>query len=201
MYTSPEHGRPMYRCSSRGKAVGACGGKRVNGDAVEFWVWSQIETILRDPSTIIEEVERRRQRGPDVALQSSRDAAVRLLAKLDRQRERLVRRYADADDDSFPWELVEREIARIESERRTAQAVLAEIDARVEEQETAIVPLDSLRAYCDRVSINLDAADFATKRNAVEALVERIDANGRNWSLVGSIPTISGVGVTSHSSS
>lgn len=201
MYTSPEHGRPMYRCSSRGKAVGACGGKRVNGDAVESWAWNQIETILRDPSTIIAEVERRRQRGPDVALQGSRDATARLLAKLEKQRERLIRRYADADDDSFPWELVEREVARVESERRTAHALLADIDARLNEQETAIVRLDSLRTYCDRVSANLEGADFDTKRNAVEALVERIDANGRDWTLLGSIPTGEGAGVMSHSSS
>ena len=200
MYTSPEHGHPMYRCSSRGKAVGACGGKRVNGAAVESWAWSQIETILRDPSTIIAEVERRRQRGPDVALQGNRNATARLLAKLEKQRERLIRRYADADDDSFPWELVEREVARVESERRTAQTLLADIDARLGEQETAIVRLDSLRTYCDRVSANLEHADFATRRNAVEALVERIDANGRDWTLIGSIPTGAGAGVLSHSS-
>jgi len=200
MYSTPEHGRPMYRCSSRGKTGGSCGGKRVNGEAIETWAWSEVETILRDPSTIIAEVERRRKTGPDVTLQSSRETAARMLAKLEKQRERLVRRYADADDDSFPWELVEREIARVESERRTAQAAISEIDARLEEQETAIVWLDSLRTYCDRVGANLDNADFSMRRNAIEALVERIDANGREWTLTGSIPTSPNVGVMSHSS-
>ncbi len=201
MYTSPERGRTVYRCSSRDKAGGACGGKRVNGEAVETWAWNQIEMILRDPLTIIAEVERRRKSGPDVALQGSRDATARLLAKLEKQRERLIRRYADADDNSFPWELVEREVARVESERRAAHALLADIDARLNEQETSIVRLDSLRTYCDRVSANLEGADFETKRNAVEALVERIDANGRDWTLLGSIPTGEVAGVTSHSSS
>jgi hypothetical protein len=38
------------------------------------------------------------------------------------------------------------------------------------------------------------------RRNAIEALVERIDANGREWTLTGSIPTSPNVGVMSHSS-
>jgi hypothetical protein len=58
-----------------------------------------------------------------------------------------------------------------------------------------------LRSYCDRVGANLDAADFAIKRNAVEALVERIEANGREWTLIGSIPTNIEAGITFHSSS
>jgi site-specific DNA recombinase len=201
MHASPERGRPMYRCSSRDRIGWPCGGKRVPGADVEWWAWSQLETILRDPSTIITEIERRQQNGPDATLQNSRESAARMLVKLEKQRERLVRRYAEAGDDDFPWELVEREIARVESERRAAQATVAEIDARVAEQEQAIVQLDALRSYCDRVGANLDAADFAIKRNAVEALVERIEANGREWTLIGSIPTNIEAGITFHSSS
>jgi site-specific DNA recombinase len=201
MYANPEHGRLTYRCSSRDKASGACGGKRVNGGDIERWAWGEIETILRDPDTIVAEVERRRASGPDATLTTSRDATARLLAKLDRQRERLVRRYAEADDDSFPWELVEREIVRVEADRRQAQATLAEIDARIAAQAQAIVQLDTLRDYCDRVGAHLDVADFATKRNAIEALIERIDANGRDWTLIGSIPLHGRAGVVSHSSS
>ena len=120
MSPTPEHGRTVYRCTSRDRLGAPCGGKRVNGVDVEAWAWTEIEAILRDPSTIIAEVERRRTAGPDATLTATRETAARMLAKLERQRERLVRRYADADDDAFPWELVEREIARVEAERRTA---------------------------------------------------------------------------------
>jgi chromosome segregation ATPase len=199
MYANPEHGRLTYRCSSRDKASGPCGGKRVPGEVIEQWAWGEIEAILRDPATIVSEVERRRAEGPDATLTRNRETAARHLEKLEKRRERLVRRYAEAEDDSFPWELVEREINRVEAERRTAQAVVAEIDARIAKQEDAIVELDALRTYCDRVGANLDAADFITKRNAVEALIERIDANGREWTLLGSIPTTDGAGVISRS--
>jgi site-specific DNA recombinase len=201
MSPQPEHGRMVYRCTSRDRLGSPCGGKRVPGADVEAWAWSEIEAILRNPSTIIKEVERLRTAGPDETLTATRETAARMLAKLERQRERLVRRYADADDDSFPWELVEREITRVESERRNAAAGLADIDARLAEQERSITELDDLRAYVDRVGANLDAADFDTKRSAVEALVERIDANGREWNLTGSIPLRANAGVVSISSS
>jgi hypothetical protein len=200
MHASPEHGRLTYRFSSRDRAGGPCGGKRAPGEAIEQWVWGEIETILRNPQTIIAEVERRRASGPDAALQRSRDTAARMLMKLEKQRERLVRRYAEADDDSFPWELVEREIARVEAERRQAQATLTDIDERIAAQAQTIVQLDTLRGYCDRVGAHLDGADFAAKRTAVEALVERVEANGREWTLIGSIPVQLDAGVLSQTS-
>jgi len=201
MSPTPEHRKTVYRCTSRDRLGSPCGGKRVPGADIESWAWEHIAAILRDPSTIIAEVERRRAIGPDRALTNTRETAARMFAKLERQRERLVRRYAEADNDGFPWELVEREITRVESERRSAQAALSEIDERLAEQERSIIQLDDVRAYCDRVGANLDAADFTTKRSAVEALIERIDANGREWSLIGSLPTGANTGVVSHSSS
>lgn len=197
MYAESEHGRSVYRCSSRDKPGGACGGKRVNGEAVEAWVWDEVSAILRNPAIIAAEVERQRDAGPDQALQADRETATRMLAKVEKQRDRLVRRYAEADDDGFPWELVEREIARLEEERRQAVATIAEIDAHLDAQEAATVQLDALHDYIAAVAVNLDAADFTIRRNAVEALVERITANGKDWELTGSIPLGSMKGVTS----
>jgi site-specific DNA recombinase len=197
LYAESEHGRPVYRCSSRDKPGGACGGKRVPGEAVEAWAWAEVSTILRTPAIIAAEVERQREAGPDQALQADREAAARMLAKVERQRDRLVRRYAEADDDGFPWELVEREIARLEDERRQAVATVAEIDARLERHEAATMQLDALHDYCAAVAVNIEHADFTIKRNAVEALVERISANGLEWTVQGSIPVGQHVGVSS----
>jgi len=201
MYATPEHGVTyVYRCSSRQTASGACGGKRVPGAMVEDWAWQEVSAILRDPEIIAIEVRRQREAGPEAALQTlqaDRDATDRLLLKIETQRDRLVRRYADAGDDSFPWELLEREIARLESERRAVVATVAERDKRLQQHEAATVQLDSLHGYCLAVGVNLDRADFTTKRNAIEALVERIDANGREWKLTGSIPMGQNAGVSS----
>ena len=82
-------------------------------------------------------------------------------------------------------------MARVEQERKAARASLAEADARLTAQAAATVRLDDLRAYCATVRTNLTALDFASRRDAVEALVERVVANGTNrsdWQMVGSIP-------------
>jgi site-specific DNA recombinase len=186
----------IYRCSSREQPTGHCGGKSVPATKVEAWVWSEIEAILGDESIIAAEVERQRKAGLDAALLADREAAARLADKLDRQQERLVRRLADAEGDEFPWELLEREIARTEQERRSARDALAELDARIGAQEAAIVRLDDLRAYCGRVRDNLGSLDFEHRRAAVEALIERVDANGADrdsWRLVGSLPLNAGI--------
>ncbi|HEV2109428.1 MAG TPA: hypothetical protein VGR16_14305, partial [Thermomicrobiales bacterium] len=168
--------------------------------AVEAWAWDEVSAILRNPGIIAAEVERQREAGPDASLLSDRDTAARMQAKVEKQRDRLVRRYADAEDDGFPWELLEREVARLEGERRALVATVANIDARLQQREAATVQLDALHEYCAAVAVNLDHADFTIKRNAIEALVERIDANGREWEMVGSIPIGSQTGVSSTTS-
>lgn len=202
MRTSPEHGRRVYRCSSRETPAGACGGSRVPADLVEAWTWERVEAVLRRPEIIAAEVERQRSAGPDATLAADHAATARLLAKLDAQQARLVRRLADVDAD-FPTDLLEREIARLEGERRSARSNLAEVEARIAGHEAATVRLDGLHDYCDRVAAHLAGGlDFATRRDAVEALVERVVANGRDtaaWRLDGSIP-VTDAGTLSSSS-
>ena len=192
MYSTPERNGFAYRCGSRDSAAGFCGGKRVPAERIEEWVWSQVTRILSDPSLIAAEVERQRSAGPDSSIVAERETTARLVTKLDKQQERLVRKFAEADADSdFPWELVEQEIGRTEQERKAARALLAEIDATLVAQEAAVVQLEALHGYCDRVQANLATLDFAHKRYAVEALVERVVANGSDsagWTLHGSIP-------------
>lgn len=201
MYAESEHGRPIYRCSSRDRAGAPCGGKRVPAEVAETWVWDEVEAILNEPTIIVEAVDELRQAGPDAALLMSRDTATRMAGKLDAQRNRLVRRYAEATDDGFPWDLVEREITRIERERRDALATVQELEQRISAQEGAVLRLDALQGYCDRVRRNLESADFTTRRDAVEALVRRVDANGRDFTLTVTIDPAQRTGVSTHSSS
>jgi hypothetical protein len=196
MRSEPQGKGRIYRCSSREQPSGHCGGKSVPAEKVEAWVWSEIETVLGNESIIAAEVERQRKAGPDAALLADREAAARLAEKLDRQQERLVRRLAEGDGDDFPWELVEREIARTEQERKAARATLSELDARIEAQAASIVSLEDLQSYCRRVRDNLGSLDFAHRRHAVEALVERVEANGSDrasWRWVGSLPLNAGI--------
>lgn len=200
MYGSIEssaQGLRVYRCSSRDTATGACGGARVPADAVEQWAWDEVSSILRNPERIAQEVRRRQEEGPDATLTSDREAAQKRLTAITRKQKEYMRRYSDDTSGAFPWELVEREVKRLEAEQAQWSATLAELDARLAQQELASEQLIALHDYCARVSYNLDAFGFAEKRLALEALDVRVSGNARSWNISGSIPIDDMPGVTS----
>lgn len=194
MRSEPEHGKRIYRCSSRHTAGGACGASRVSADKVEAWTWDQLTCLLRDPAMIAAEVQR--QREPDTSLTTDRDAVRRRLERVVQQQERLISRFRHAtEDDPFPWDLVEREIIRAETEKKQLQATLAEIDGRISDQRATAVQLDALTAYCERVAANLDTFGFEEKRLALHALGVRVIADGKRWEIQGTVPMTGDAGV------
>jgi len=187
---SHEHRR--YRCRSLETLGGSCGGHIVPADAIEAWVWDKVSAVLRDPSIIAAELERRKEEGGDDLLQSDLTAANRALAKIERQQEKLLGQFRRAEDDSFPWELVRREIARAEHEKDQFRAVIADLKARIAAQQSAQQQLEAVSAYCARVATNLDRLSEGEKRLALEAMRVQVVANGNDWRLTGSVPIESG---------
>lgn len=200
MRAEPEHGRRIYRCSSRHTAAGACGASRVPADEVERWSWDQVASLLANPETIAEEIERRHDRGQDEAMIADRAAAERSLDKISRQQERLIRRFTEGSNDSFPWELVQREISRLDGEKKGIQSVIADLDRMINSHQEAIVRFGSVAAYCERVTAKLSTFDFGEKRLAFDALDIRVIASGHEWRIQGAIP-IEESGASYHASS
>ncbi|HET8907005.1 MAG TPA: hypothetical protein VFN11_08580 [Ktedonobacterales bacterium] len=166
-------------------------------DAVEQWAWDEVADILRNPERIAAEVQRRQEEGPDATLLSDRETAQKRLATIEHKQAEYMRRYSDDTTGAFPWELVEREVKRLEAEKAQWSATLAELDARLAQQELASEQLTALHDYCARVSYNLDAFGFAEKRLALEALDVRVSGNARSWNISGSIPIDDASGVMS----
>ena len=144
MRTTPEHGRRVYRCSSRETPSGPCGASRVPAEEAEAWVWGQVDAVLRDPSIIAAELRRQQEEEPTSNWVADREAVIRSLSKVEKQQERLIRRFREAEDDTFPWDLVEREITRAEHEKVQLRASLADVDRRIAEQQAANDRLHSL---------------------------------------------------------
>src|SRR5690348_8235802 len=193
LYSSAEqantaHPTRVYRCASRHSAAGKCGGARVPARPCEDWVWDRISAVLRDPNLIAEELRRRQDEGPDATLTSDLETARRELARREKKQADLMRRFTEAEDDSFPWELVEREIKRLEHEKAAWQRQIADIDSRLSQQALAQEQLVTLHAYCERVAYHLDTFGFEEKRLALEALEVRVTGSGREWTISGSIP-------------
>jgi hypothetical protein len=184
----PERSSRVYRCSSRDTASGPCGGARIPGEALEEWAWAQVASVLRDPDLIAAELKRRKDEGPDAGLLADLETARQRLATLERRQADYLRRYSEAEDSTFPWELVEREIKRLEAEKVGWAATIADLEDRLQARELVREQLEALHVYCERVGRNLDAFAFDDKRLALEALQVRVTGNGREWRLDGSIP-------------
>jgi site-specific DNA recombinase len=184
----PERSSRVYRCSSRDTAIGPCGGARIPGEALEEWAWAQVASVLRNPDLIAAELKRRKDEGPDASLLADLETAKQRLATLERRQADYLRRYSEAEDGTFPWELVEREIKRLEAEKVGWTATIADLEDRLQARELVREQLEALHVYCERVGRNLDAFTFDDKRLALEALQVRVTGNGREWRLDGSIP-------------
>jgi hypothetical protein len=143
-------------------------------------VWERLSAAINDPALIHAQWQAAREAGPDPRLATDRESATHTLERLTRQQERLVRRLREADDDIA--DLIEREIAAIERERKGLKATLAEIDARL--------------------AVRQDGVD----RLALAALNVRVDASGPEsggmWRMHGSVPleATPGLGAVSPSS-
>jgi Recombinase/Recombinase zinc beta ribbon domain len=186
MYTEMGRGRRTYRCSSRDKVGGPCGGKLVWADDVEAWVWTQVSAILHDPSLVAAESQRRQEAGPDPTALANRDQLQRRLGTFEKQQQRLIHHFRE--DESAPWELIRRELAQIEQDKRQVEAMLLAIEQRLAEQQRMVTQLEALETYCAQVSRQCERFDFDGKRLALQALDIQVTANGREWHLDGRIP-------------
>lgn len=182
------HAHRVYRCSSRDKAGGACGGGRIPAELVEQWTWECVSSTLKNPAVLAEEVEHRRDDGPDPALANDLETAKRELAKREQKQAELLQKFSASDDSSFPWALVEREIKRLDDEKPYWQKTITDIEERLASYQMAVGYLEALQRYCEQASYRIDAFGFEEKRLALKALDIKVTGNGRDWDIQGRIP-------------
>jgi len=215
MLPDMERGVRVYRCASRQTPQRSCGSGRAPAEncystpprnekghllrmtpelraagdvpGIEAWVWGEIVDVLSDPERVAAEVQRQQAEEPDETVSGDLEAARRLLAQCQQKQERLVSRYAAAEGDEFPWELIQQEIARIERQKKDLQAQVAELERRTELDRLAANQMTAFAEYCERVSRNLATFGFEEKRLALDALGITVYANGREWHVVGEV--------------
>jgi hypothetical protein len=149
-------------------------------------VWTQVSAILHDPSLVAAELQRRQEEGPDATALANRDQLQRRLGTFEKQQQRLIHHFRE--DESVPWELVRRELAQIEQEKRQVEVMLLAIEQRLTDEQRVVTQLEALETYCAQVSRQCERFDFDGKRLAIEALDIQVTANGREWQLHGRVP-------------
>ncbi len=189
MYPMPngprEKPRRYYRCPKTAHGLG-CRALAVPADLCEAWAWEEVKRFLQNPDLIAAEAERLQTEGVESHLVQDRETAQRALERSTHGIGRLVRRLREADDELAA--IIEREVLQAEREKQQILSMLADLDARIAQQEQAAINLRSLYDYCRDVERELETLDFAERRLALEALGASVVASGRDWKLDANLP-------------
>lgn len=170
-----------YRCSSRRWPEGPCGLPHIPCEPVEADVWQRVRAFILDPH-LIDDERQRMMREPSAGLEAAIAAAEARIRTIVAGQQKLLSSYRQSS--SLPWELVEREIAAAEAERKAEERQLEELRARQAERERVIVGLDELAGWCDTVAENLDQLSFLERREVLDLLGVRVMVHGRDeWEL------------------
>ena len=202
-----EHGKRIYRCSSRETPTGACGASRVPAESIETWVWEIIVDARRNPTRLLRQWEKEREAGPDPHITADLESTRHTLTKASARQRRLLTLYSETDDETL-LPMVKRDLKQAGETVARLTADVAELESALATAREQSIQLDTVRAYILRVETDLAAMDMRGRRTAVEAFGIRVVAQGREeWQLEGNIPLVvdfTGVtppaGVMTHSS-
>lgn len=146
MVTTSQYGRNYYKCQSPVSVSGPCGSRMARAEVIEGAVWEEIATFLQNPDLVAEELRRRREEGPSKDLTEELASAQRGLGKVDHQQDRLLRLYAEADEETFPRAAIGEQLRQLGEQKREWEASIAELEHRIDQQEAH---LDQLRQVRD----------------------------------------------------
>jgi len=185
------HVKKYYRCAGKLRMVSPiqCTNHNLNADKLEKLVWREIERLLRDPTFILSEVERRKAEGSlDGFLQDELTQATQRLSELDRQQQELLQWALKG----FPTDTVVRENEKINKQRADLLKVEAELKSKVDRAKQSDIEVAGLEQFCDIAKANLESFGYEDKRLALEALQIKIWVDENTVSITGAIPIKAG---------
>ena len=116
-------------------------------------------------------------------------AVERQLQQVVKEQDRLLERYRRTGDDTFPWDLVERQIKQLQGERNRLERELAALKERYASRRAPITAIEEVIAFCDVVGDVLDNLLFDQRRLLLEAMDIKVTVGGpEGWSLAGVVP-------------
>jgi site-specific DNA recombinase len=179
-----------YRCSGRMAAKHAgdqpsCTAKPVGTQQLDDAVWRDVCQLLRDPTRIEAEYERRLH-GKDEASPTIQNVASRI-AQLKRGMARLIDGYQDGLLDKAEFEPRMRQskerLSRLEAEQQeTAQAETQRAELRL--------IIGRLEEFTERMAQGLEEADWTTRREIIRALVKEIQVTDEQIRIVYRVNTV-----------
>lgn len=157
--------RLSYRCSRRQRFKDACPGATIVSSMLDDVVWERIESLLLDPSTIRDELERLTVDDPteaDLAFVDQR------IAQAKRRRSNLAANLGLLDADSA--EVVRDQLATLSQQTRAFEAEREQVLTRHQARLDAAARLAELETWCSTVAANLGQLSYDQRRLALDAL-------------------------------
>jgi site-specific DNA recombinase len=149
---------PRYYCDNPDCVRPSIGANLLDGP-----VWEQVAAVLQDPSIIEREVERHRQDG---GLNRDLAAVEKQLVAVAEKQTRTARAIAAVNDDDAAAPLLAQS-PQLAERKKALQRDRDDLTRRIADRDAERAHVQSLAAWCQRVSANLPTLDYAGRRDAL----------------------------------
>jgi site-specific DNA recombinase len=167
--------RSYYRCCGRQlvgvEATARCQARQIGGEKLEEAVWRDVCALLKNPTKIEEEYQRRLENKPGTTTRGIQPLS-RMIDKVKRSIGRLIDLYSEGMMEKHELEprlqAAKERLGKLEAEAQTLAAQQA--------QQTELrLALNRLQDFADQVKKGLKRADWETRREVICALVKRVE--------------------------
>jgi site-specific DNA recombinase len=177
--------KQRYYCSGMLlPSLSRCHNKSWLAEELESKVWEPIERIIRDPETILNEVNKRINMAGQLSyLEDELKQTERRLKALDREQLEQLK-YAKM---GFPEETIITENKRINSERANLKSHELELEAKIKACQVATDDIPRLEEFVKKIQAKLGNLNFERRRLVLDALGITIWINHDDIEITGSI--------------
>lgn len=184
----PAHGDFSYRDGNRGKRFPRprdCDGRSVNANLLETTVWNEVSALLKNPTLILEQVEKRRKLH-EMRYQSLPTKEEELRKRQDKAKQEEGRLLEAYRNEAITLNQLKSEMTKV---RKQADSITLELDSI--KNSLFIQPKQevrkTIRDYCKQVSRRLDGMGFEEKQKILRLLLTAIVVEGETFRIKGII--------------
>ncbi|HVC33215.1 MAG TPA: recombinase family protein [Chloroflexota bacterium] len=160
-------GTMRYHCYHTTAPARACLGKpSISASLIDTAVWERVTAVLARPELITDQLQRMRGDDPTVFDRASLD---RRIDTLTRQRERLVKRLSEIDDDDIAQSVI-RDAKALADQIRGLEQERQALVARQANWRQMCSALANLQDWCAEVAARLETLTYEQRRLALQAL-------------------------------
>ena len=167
-----------YRCigtdAYRFGGTRVCDNKQIRTDTLEIAVWEEIKYLLKNPSRIAEEHQKRLMDLEKVSVDKTDESLEKQRSKLQRGISRLIDSYTEGSIDKEEFDprikMMKKNLMIVEEQKKKIR------DQRDIKNELRFL-ITQLENFSTQVQARLDNIDWYTQRDIIRTLVKRVEIN------------------------